>query len=94
MDCNHDECKTPYCPSCGVKIPTLTKDQKLATKLHEMFCHSNHTDGCSWCYEKVWEKHTTKYKYLKLATEIHRIYTGSDITVFMSMHKLIKEHAL
>ena len=94
MACNHEECVTPYCPQCGVKIPTLTNDQKLATKLHEILCHTDHTEGCSWHYETTWDTPTTRYEYLKLANEMHKIYTGSDIVAFMSIHKLIKEHKL
>lgn len=29
----------------------LPEDQRLAITLHELLCHWNHTDGCSWEYE-------------------------------------------
>lgn len=28
------------------------EQRRLATFLHEELCHENHTDGCSWFYEK------------------------------------------
>lgn len=30
----------------------LTPTQRLAGRLHSLLCHWNHTDGCSWEYEK------------------------------------------
>lgn len=91
MKCNHDDCTTAYCPSCGVKMPVLTNNQKLATQLHEMFCTV--VLSCRWRHEKTWNG-VSHVQYLQLAAEIHKSYTGSDIVVFISMQKLIKEHGL
>jgi len=30
----------------------LPEEYKLAITLHSLLCHWNHTDGCSWEYEK------------------------------------------
>jgi hypothetical protein len=29
----------------------MTNEQKLAEKLHQLFCTYNHTDACAWQYE-------------------------------------------
>jgi hypothetical protein len=33
---------------------SLTPTQRLAKELHDVLCLFNHTDGCSWEYEKDW----------------------------------------
>ncbi len=35
----------------------LSDDRQLAISLHEILCHWNHTDGCSWHYEMDNGKH-------------------------------------
>lgn len=34
------------------RLDMMPEDQRLAEHLHEMKCTWNHTDGCSWHYEK------------------------------------------
>lgn len=34
------------------ELESLPADKKIAILLHENFCNHNHTDGCSWHYEK------------------------------------------
>jgi hypothetical protein len=36
------------------RFAAMPEEQKLATNLHSMLCRWNHTDGCSWEYEKDW----------------------------------------
>lgn len=38
----------------AAKRSAMPEDQRLAVELHEFLCHQNHTDGCSWGYEKDW----------------------------------------
>lgn len=35
----------------------LPEDEQLAIRLHSMFCHWSHIDGCSWEYEGSGGKH-------------------------------------
>ena len=37
------------------------KDKEFATQLHETICRLNHTDQCSWFYEKDWKGSEHKY---------------------------------
>ena len=32
-------------------LAAMPPEKKLAVALHELLCHSNHTDGCGWFYE-------------------------------------------
>lgn len=41
----------------------------LAITLHDMLCNWNHTDGCSWFYEKEWTDYTHS-KYLEKASRL------------------------
>lgn len=91
MACNHDDCVTAFCPTCGVKIPTLSKDQKLATLLHTMLCDG--VLGCRWRHEKTWVG-TSHAQHLKAATEMHKLFLDDEIVSFVSISKLIKEHGL
>lgn len=52
--------------------------QKLAEAIHDIECHWNHTDGCSWLYES-WEKpgHAREL-YLKKAIHVSRIEPNAD----------------
>ena len=34
------------------------EDIRLARQLHDLLCHWNHTDGCSWYYETKNKKKT------------------------------------
>lgn len=34
------------------RLDNLPENKKLAEQIHEMKCRGNHTDGCSWFYEK------------------------------------------
>jgi len=47
----------------------FTPTERLADMLHETLCRHNHTDGCSWGYEKDW-KHGDQRHYLNIASEI------------------------
>lgn len=57
-------------------------EKKLAIALHNVFCHSNHTDMCSWYYEVSDEDPWIGYAhkdYLDRAKEIWRICQEEDI---------------
>lgn len=34
------------------RLATQTPEQRVASAFHSLFCHYNHTDGCSWLYEQ------------------------------------------
>jgi hypothetical protein len=48
----------------------MTDEQKLAEKLHQLFCPHNHDDMCRWYYEVesdyVWNKQA-HYRWLEYA---------------------------
>lgn len=58
------------------KRAAMPEDQRLAVEIHESMCHQNHTDGCSWGYEKDWSGYTHK-RYLAKAKNV-LIKTGLD----------------
>ena len=92
MSCPHcSKVKSPFCPECGAEIEQLTKEQKLAETLHKLFCISNHTDGCSWEYEKTRETGTIHFSYLRVAKEIFKRYTDNDIVVALSILSFCKK---
>lgn len=35
----------------------MSPERKLATALHDLMCHYNHTDGCDWYYSKNFDSH-------------------------------------
>jgi hypothetical protein len=48
----------------------LSTGQRLAVELHEMNCRHNHTDGCSWHYEKgakAWDANTEHDRWYRRA---------------------------
>jgi hypothetical protein len=48
----------------------LSEEQKLAELIHESQCRWNHTDGCSWYYEKWGDPGYAKKEYLQKANNI------------------------
>lgn len=52
-----------------MKRAAMSEDQRLAVELHEFLCHWNHTDGCSWGYEKDWTGYAHK-QYLEKAQTV------------------------
>jgi len=91
MSCPHcSKVKTQFCPQCGEKRPQMTKEQKLAEAIHNMFCTSNHIDGCGWCYEVNWGKGTTHARYLKIAQGIRKKYSEDEIVTSLSLLGFIK----
>lgn len=62
----------------------LSEDsKKLADFIHEKNCHCNHTDGCSWFYDKDDWKSFSHLQYLKNAYKILKV------TNFETAHKII-----
>lgn len=71
-------------------INLLSEDKKLAIELHKNLCHSNHTDQCSWYYEKNgleddWNRHEHK-KWLDKAKEILKV---SDFSTACAIIEII-----
>ena len=62
----------------------------LAKKLHSLLCHSNHTDMCSWEYEKgdsdCWSRFAHA-QYLELAEKL--LLIESDVDKIIQMADLI-----
>lgn len=54
----------------------------VAEFLHLKFCHFNHTDGCSWFYEKDWDnRSSTKAEWLSKAYKLIRMSQNFKIPV-------------
>lgn len=66
----------------------LTDDKRLAVELHEFLCHWNHTDGCSWGYEKEWTGYAHK-QYLEKAQNVLK-KPGMDFDTVSTVISAIK----
>jgi hypothetical protein len=53
----------------AAKNAALPADKQLALELHELLCRWNHTDGCSWFYEKDWVGYSHE-RYLEKARAV------------------------
>jgi len=49
------------------RLAALPVEKRLAEKLHDLLCHWNHTDGCSWGYEDWNNVGHARRAYLKKA---------------------------
>ena len=73
----------------------LPKDKKLAIHLHNILCKSNHTDQCSWYYEKMegdplehdWDRYAHK-EYLQKAREVLKV--ESDVNHLIDIINTLK----
>jgi len=64
------ECELAELKRRKIKFDCMTQEQRLATKLHERFCHFNHTDQCGWFYcEDDWSQSAQK-NYIEKAEKI------------------------
>ena len=55
------------------RLAALDPDIRVAERLHERLCHSNHTDACSWGYES-WDKPGhARIRYLKKAKALLKV---------------------
>lgn len=58
----------------------LTPKQEIAEELHDVLCHSNHTDGCAWYYDD-WNckrgENDIRARYLKAASVILQVVDGN-----------------
>ena len=65
-------------------IEKIPLNQRLAEVIHSKLCHWNHTDGCSWEYEK-WENYQSghaKKQYLNKANDlIQRFPIDAEILI-------------
>jgi hypothetical protein len=73
------------------------EDQQLATELHNLQCHSNHTDGCGWFYEiskgkDDWEGRAHA-RFLKKAQTLIHDCELNEVTVdqAITMFKLVRQ---
>ena len=76
-----------------VALAELTDEKKLAIVLHDVLCHSNHTDGCDWFYFEnkgihKWEGYAQSH-YLALAGVLLVKHKAEDIENIL---KIIKNH--
>lgn len=74
------------------------EDIRLAEVLHKKFCHWNHTDGCSWEYEK-WDgttnmtyrdairPHSARGRYLTMARNILDEFSLKQALRFLELCK-------
>lgn len=65
----------------------LRPNLKLAEIIHNSLCKSNHTDGCSWYYEK-WDgfgKNPTRMLYLDRANKILEKVSYKDAVYIISI---------
>lgn len=58
----------------------MSEVEYVATVIHGLTCQHNHTDGCSWYYERWSAPGYAKEKALKQAENV--ISTGIDISKF------------
>lgn len=84
--------------AADVKFAAMKPEYQLATSLHRLLCHSNHTDGCSWEYEFSngqieWDKYAHK-KYIEKALVILGFcqQKGIEISDVLELLDLTKGH--
>lgn len=70
------------------KRAAMPEDQRLAIELHEFLCHWNHTDGCSWGYEKEWTGYAHA-QYLEKAQDALK-KTGMDFDTISAVIAAIR----
>ena len=72
----------------------LSNDRQLAILLHEILCHWNHTDGCSWHYEMDKGKHRwdnqAHSSYLKKAQAIIKQAGDMSIKDMITLFKIME----
>ena len=60
------------------------KEQKIAELLHLVLCTQDHTDQCSWYYQKTWDDNYSEYSpralYLKKAQRMLKV-TDNDLLI-------------
>jgi hypothetical protein len=60
---------------------SLADNQRLAELIHEVTCHYNHTDGCSWYYDS-WKTpnvpHSDRFRHLKKANAVLALVNFED----------------
>lgn len=49
------------------ELDELPPVRNLATRLHDMLCTWNHTDGCGWHYDKDWGPSSARWKWQERA---------------------------
>lgn len=75
-------------------IPILPQEKALATALHSLACHWNHTDGCSWFYDKDtdhdWNRSYSKHDYLLKARAVLVISDYDEIMKALKVLELLR----
>lgn len=66
----------------------LTLEQKtIAEQLHDIICHSNHTDACGWYYDNgSWNEYSRK-RYIDLAKKLLAFHQKETILSILSIIK-------
>ena len=68
-------------------LEELPEDKQLAIALHDLLCHWNHTDGCSWFYEIQDKVHqwggtgSAHNRYLNKARKIISVCKKDEVSV-------------
>jgi hypothetical protein len=71
----------------AAKRAVMPEDQRLAVELHAFLCHSNHTDGCGWGWEKDWTGYAHK-RYLEKARNV--LKTGLEFDTISTVIAAIR----
>ena len=67
---------------------TKPEDIRVAEALHELLCHSNHVDQCSWEYESWDNLGSTRKRYLNMADALLEF---TDCGTILDIISIIKE---
>ena len=72
------------------RVAILTKEQRVADYLHDIFCHHNHTDGCGWFYDDgSWTEYSRK-EYVSKSIKLLKIYDEEQIREILRNFKSCK----
>lgn len=72
------------------RVSLLTKEQRVAEYLHDIFCNHNHTDGCGWFYDDgSWTEYSRK-EYVSKSKKLLKFYNEEEIYEFLINLKLCK----
>ena len=72
------------------RVAILTKEQRVADYLHDIFCHHNHTDGCGLFYDDgSWTEYSRK-EYVSKSIKLLKIYDEEQIREILRNFKSCK----
>lgn len=70
-------------------LPLTYVEKDIATALHSIICHANHTDGCGWYYDDGSWKEYSRKRYIELAQKLLKSYHKETI---LGMLTIIKDN--